>query len=139
VATPARVARARQLPHPPPVLAHAGEPAWPVRRTGLSIGRIVRSKMQGPEQIKEAGGRLSAGGVLEDRARRLKVLTDGVVIGRGQADLDVDRRHVRAELPGVVASKRQGGCLGLKLVPLENWIPALNWAFLGFRLLARIR
>ena len=26
-----------------------------------------------------------------------------------------------------------------ELVPLENWIPALTWAFSGFRLLARIR
>jgi hypothetical protein len=27
----------------------------------------------------------------------------------------------------------------VELVPLENWIPALTWAFPGFRLLARIR
>ncbi len=31
------------------------------------------------------------------------------------------------------------GGLVLEPVPLENWIPALTWAFPGFRLLARIR
>jgi hypothetical protein len=64
---------------------------------------LVRSKMQVPKQIKEASGRLSACGVFEDRARRLKVLTDRVVIRRGQADLNLDRRHVRAKLPGGIA------------------------------------
>jgi len=32
-----------------------------------------------PEQIKEAGRRRPAGGVFEDRTRRLKVPADGVV------------------------------------------------------------
>jgi hypothetical protein len=43
----------------------------------------------------------------------LKVPGDGVVIRRGQAGLNLDRRHVRAKLPGVAVRKTQRGCLGL--------------------------
>jgi len=77
--------------------------------------RFVRSKVQVPEQIKEPGGRRSVCGVFEDRTRRLKVPGDGGVIRRGQAGLSLDRRHVRAELPGLAVRKRQRGGLGLEL------------------------
>jgi hypothetical protein len=77
--------------------------------------RFVSSKLQVPKQIKQAGGRRSVCGVFEDRARRLKVPADGVVIRRGRAGLNLDRRHVRAKLPGVAVRKMQRGCLGLEL------------------------
>lgn len=70
--------------------------------TRVAMRRFVPSKMQGPKQIQEAGGRRSASGVFEDRTRRLKALTDGVVIRRRQVDLSLDRRHVRAKLRGAV-------------------------------------
>src|SRR5689334_4630195 len=77
--------------------------------------RFVRSKLQVPEQIKEPGGRRSVCGVFEDRTRRLKVPGDGVVIRRGQAGPNLDRRHVRAKPPGVAVRKTQQSCLGLEL------------------------
>ena len=76
--------------------------------------RFVRSKLQVPEQIKESGGRRPVCGVFEDRTRRLKVPGDGAMIRRGQAGLNLGRRHVRAKLPGVAVRKRQRGCLGLE-------------------------
>jgi hypothetical protein len=83
--------------------------------TRVAMRRFVPSKMQGPKQIQEAGGRRSASGVFEDRTRLLKALTDGVVIRRRQVDLSLDRRHVRAKLPGAVVRKMQGRCLSLQL------------------------
>jgi hypothetical protein len=80
-----------------------------------AIPTLVCSKMQVPKQLKEASGRPCAGDVFKDRARRLKVLANRVVIRRGQVDLNLERRHVRAKLPGVVVRKRQGGCLSLEL------------------------
>ncbi len=77
--------------------------------------RFVRSKMQVPEQIKEPGGRRSVCGAFEDRTRRLKVPADGVMIRRGQAGLNPDRRHVRAKLPGLAVRKTQRGCPRLEL------------------------
>ena len=71
--------------------------------------------MQVLEQIKQAGGCGPVGGVFEDRTRRLKVPGDGVVIRRGRAGLTLDRRHVRAKLPGVAVRKTQRGCPGLEL------------------------
>ena len=75
---------------------------------------FVPSKMQAPEQIQEAAGHRFASGVFEERTRRLKAPADDVVIRRGQADLNLDRRGARAKLPGAVARKTQGRCLGLE-------------------------
>ena len=82
--------------------------------TRVAMRRSVRSKLQVPEQIKESGRRRFVCGVFEDRARRLKVPGDGVVIRRGQAGLNLDRRHVRPKLPGLAVRKTQRG-LSLEL------------------------